>query len=61
MNAQRILRRKSGRPKSRCPDCENAIFDDVWGEYKCKIRKIRINDPNKYSNCKDFKKKASQS
>lgn len=60
MKPQRNLRRQSGRPKTRCPDCENAVFDDLWGEYKCKARKIRISDPNKYTNCKEFKKKASQ-
>ena len=22
-----------------CRNCSNALFDDIWGEYKCKIDK----------------------
>jgi hypothetical protein len=25
---------------SKCESCRHAIFDAVWGEYKCKITKI---------------------
>jgi hypothetical protein len=24
-----------------CRNCTNAIYDEVWGEYKCKINKKR--------------------
>lgn len=26
----------------KCKTCANSIFDEIWGEYKCKIHKIRI-------------------
>lgn len=53
---ERLARRRSRRQKSRCVDCEHAIFDELWGEYKCKIKKRRVEDPNEYTDCKTFKK-----
>ena len=28
-----------------CSTCAYAIFDQVWGEYKCNARKVRIVTP----------------
>jgi hypothetical protein len=33
----------------KCKTCANSIFDEIWGEYKCKIHKIRI-----YKVCSKF-------
>lgn len=43
---------------NKCEDCEYAIFDETWGEYKCKARMHRISDPARYSTCRLHKKKA---
>lgn len=29
----------------KCETCKNAIFDPVWGEYKCRVRHQRIYKP----------------
>ena len=34
-----------------CKNCANAIFDEVWGEYKCKKFEHRIRDVDKYVDC----------
>ena len=34
-----------------CTNCANAIFDEVWGEYKCTVLKHRIYDLNMYTSC----------
>ena len=34
-----------------CKNCTNAIFDEVWGEYKCKVHEHRIRDVDKYLDC----------
>lgn len=35
--------------------CKNAIFDETWGEYKCKATQKRISDVNTTCRrCKDF-------
>lgn len=42
---------------SNCSTCEYAIFDELWGEYKCKIRHRRVYKPGKESvNCEWYKK-----
>ena len=55
---ERNLRRRSRRFKSRCVEWEHAIFDEVWGEYKCRKKKHKIHKPDEYTDCKDFKKGA---
>lgn len=40
-----------------CKTCKYSAFDEQWGEYKCKIRMIRIYDRSKYSNCEDYENK----
>lgn len=44
-----------------CQDCAHSIFDEQWGEYKCKIVQHRIYNADKYVVCKDYihKKKLS--
>ena len=32
------------------------IFDETWGEYKCKVLKRRIRKPEEHTGCKDYKK-----
>ena len=39
-----------------CSTCEYAIFDELWGEYKCKIRQQRVYKPGKNIPCEWYKK-----
>lgn len=38
----------------KCTACENAIFDPVWGEYKCS-KKQRNVKPELDADCPDYK------
>ena len=38
-----------------CKNCIFGVFDEQWGEYKCKAYAIRIYDLNKASDCKLYK------
>lgn len=40
-----------------CKNCEHAVFDPLWGEYKCKVRKTRIYILLDSSECSDYTKK----
>ena len=40
-----------------CKNCTNAIFDELWGEYKCKVYNHRIRDVYKYLDCNAHQKK----
>lgn len=33
------------------------IFDELWGEYKCKILEHRIYDPNDLEECDSWKRR----
>lgn len=37
-------------------DCMFSIFDEQWGEYKCKHLKRRIYNLNECMNCEQYKK-----
>lgn len=39
--------------ESNCTTCKHAVFDEMWGEYKCKERHIRVYDI--LNDCKDYK------
>ena len=41
----------------RCVNCEHAVFDEQWGEYKCKKKHYTIYYDSESANCKDYKKK----
>lgn len=47
---------KTTTEKKSCKTCENAIFNERWGEYKCKISQHRIYEPDDQKNCIDYKK-----
>ena len=38
-----------------CAECEHAILDEQWGEYKCKVVQHKIYEPNRKVACKDYK------
>ena len=40
-----------------CKNCTHAIFDEIWGEYKCKVYKHRIRDVDRYLGCESHEKK----
>lgn len=39
-----------------CTTCDKAVFDHLWGEYKCKLDMRRVYDPEKMNNCPSYKK-----
>lgn len=39
-----------------CKTCEHAVFDELWGEYKCKKKERRIYEPVKPEDCEFYKK-----
>ncbi len=43
-----------------CKNCTHAIYDEQWGEWKCKKRAIRIHDIRTASYCKDYIKKKKE-
>ena len=40
----------------KCSECVHAIFDPLWGEYKCEILKTVAPGPSGVIGCKDYKK-----
>lgn len=40
-----------------CKDCAHAIFDETWGEYKCRERECKVPVLLNSYECKFFKKK----
>lgn len=34
-----------------CKNCKNAIFVELWGEYKCKVRNVTVYKPDDISDC----------
>ena len=49
----------------KCATCEHSVFNELWGEWKCKERKIWINEErsNLVTLCLDYKldpKKAAE-
>ena len=42
-------------PELKCKTCANSVFDDIWGEYKCKITQHTIYDPDKVVDCEFYK------
>lgn len=58
---RKMRRRKPKRVVHDIATCENAIFDERWGEYKCKARQHRIPDVEQYcTDCKDYKQKKGE-
>lgn len=41
---------------ANCQNCTYAIFDEVWGEYKCAAYEHTIYDLDSYSDCKLYEK-----
>ena len=37
--------------KTQCTTCANAVWDPVWGEYKCTSLKHVIYRPENFENC----------
>lgn len=40
---------------NNCKSCKNAIFNELWGDYKCKIDQI-IHHPDEKMVCEHYKK-----
>ena len=43
-----------------CTNCENSIFDEFWGEYKCKVLHHRMHILLDSNECKFYKKDLSK-
>lgn len=43
-----------------CKTCIHSAFDPLWGEYKCKVRTVRIYDPDNQENCKEYEKQVKK-
>lgn len=52
MNAQRVIRRRPRSKTVKCIDCANAIFNEQWGEYKCKVKQRSIANATADIDCK---------
>lgn len=37
-----------------CKDCAHSIFDEQWGEFKCKIAQHVVYDADRIVACKDY-------
>jgi hypothetical protein len=44
-----------------CKNCEHSVFDEQWGEYKCKVRETRIYILLNSSECTEYGKKKEKS
>lgn len=52
------VNRRGRRIRTTCQNCQHSTFDEVMGEYKCKIKKRVIYDPDRQMRCHDFKKRS---
>ena len=52
MRPDRASRRK--RINANCKKCIFAVFDEKYGEFKCKKRCIRIYNTEKYKDCEFY-------
>lgn len=39
-----------------CKTCKNAIFDEIWGDYKCKVNHLVIYNAQDVEGCVYYKK-----
>lgn len=42
---------------SKCKSCANCIFEETWGEYKCKAHTIRLYNIDKIYECEEYEQK----
>lgn len=42
--------------EKKCETCSKAIFDELWGEYKCSVIKVRATDEQLKNGCEEYKK-----
>lgn len=43
-----------------CKTCEYSVFDETWGEYKCKERKLRIYNLERSKECEFYSEKKAK-
>ena len=39
----------------KCTTCKKAVFDPLWGEYKCSVYQHTIYLPDKVEECPEYK------
>lgn len=42
---------------NKCDKCEHMVFDETWGECKCKKLQHKIYKPEESENCEYYKEK----
>jgi len=42
---------------NNCITCKYAVFDEIWGEYKCTYFQHTVHNPNDIGDCLAYKKK----
>lgn len=45
---------------NNCKDCKHSIFDELWGEYKCKVLKRRVYILLDKDECPNYEKKKEE-
>ena len=61
MNQKRVLTRRKPKLKgTKCVDCEHAMFNEQWGDHKCRVKQRSIPDSQALIVCKDFKRKSTK-
>ena len=51
---QPASRRAKTLSESKCKNCKNAKFDELWGEYKCLAHGIRLYNYDKILECEEY-------
>lgn len=44
----------------RRKECEHAIFDETWGEYKCAYHKVKIYKSQGCKGCEHYQKRKGE-
>lgn len=55
-----MARKSKRRAESNCLSCAHLVYDEQWGEYKCKARAQKLYDYNEFTDCKRYKPKNSK-
>ena len=42
--------------EKKCETCLKAIFDPLWGDFKCSVTKVRATDEQLKNGCDEYKK-----
>lgn len=40
-----------------CKTCANKVYDERWGDYRCKVYQHRIRNVDRYLDCENYESK----